>query len=72
MTGTWPCPDNQPGCNLECCVGHCPMCRSNRIGGGGANGMFCVSCGYGWGHEDDESFLDYFQRKVDGKDSDKL
>ncbi len=31
-------------CKEPGCVGHCPMCNSNHIGGGGCNGMFCVDC----------------------------
>ena len=37
--------------NPEGCIGHCPKCNSNRIGGGGANGMFCVDCD--WDGEND-------------------
>jgi len=65
---SWICPkDNDPRC-----IGHCPGCSSNQIGGGGANGMFCTACGYTWGHEHDESFLDYFSRRVDESDSGTL
>jgi len=43
---TWVC--NQCP-NPDSCIGHCPSCNSNRIGGGGANGMFCVACNHSWG-----------------------
>jgi len=41
----WVCPE----CGDEHCVGHCPRCDSNKIGGGSANGMFCANCGHCWG-----------------------
>jgi len=30
------------------CIGHCPVCNSKNIGGGGANGMFCVDGPHYW------------------------
>lgn len=35
-------------CTDEACLGHCPRCLSNKIGGGGCNGMFCANCSYTW------------------------
>ena len=71
MAEPWICPkDNDPGC-----VGHCPRCDGNKIGGGGCNGMFCVTCGYYWGDEEDEKvahFLDYFLKQVDAPESGTL
>lgn len=64
-----PCPENRTGCAGPC-VGHCPRCDSNQIGGGGANGMFCATCSHCWGDDEScESFLDYFVKKVDAEES---
>ena len=46
--------ENAPVICEECldtdlgCIGHCPECGSNRIGGGGANGMFCIDGSHYW------------------------
>lgn len=44
QTNGWICDE----CSDPACIGHCPKCSSNKIGGGSANGMFCANCHHCW------------------------